>query len=512
MKVNYFKEDVVEVVEPVVVIPKSQHFREDLVLKNNSIVGELQKVIPLGRQVKKPLARISIEIILANLLHANGAVRIDFSNRYKVSPHRSYTAERKVIVWLESKEYIHLYKAPSNPALKALKDQGQDVTMHYENGIRRQSCIWLSDAGKQYLGNIQVQEMLVVRRKHIKATKKAKERYDYYPFLKSEVARVKQYEELLADLNQLMSGHVLQYVGKDDDGNDKLVTFTNDTRIVFTGTDKNLITNTAVQGGRYISPVSSLYKPYRKTTTINGRSTVEADFKCCLPSIMFGLLKVDLLALERDLYYVSGEIDCEDLRMLVKAIVVAMLGTTSKYGLKLALDKKLRDYETKQIVNGYVVERFFPIAFTIEDIRRVAGKIIARYEALGDVNTILFKGKDSLATNRLQAIEAKIATAVIRDFVSKGKPILAIHDSFRVLEEDKELLVDLMNKYFIRFVGMPPFGITVTEPSKENSLYWLPESSDSLENDEECVEDNLDWSFIDEDHSELFDSPEWQCF
>jgi hypothetical protein len=81
-----------------------------------------------------------------------------------------------------------------------------------------------------------------------------------------------------------------------------------------------------------------------------------------------------------------------------------------------------------------------------------------------------------------------------------------------VLAEEEELLVDLMNKYFIEFVGMSPLGITVTEPSKENSLYWLPESSDSLEDDENCIEDNLDWSFIDEDHSELFDSPEWQCF
>ena len=103
------------------------------------------------------------------------------------------------------------------------------------------------------------------------------------------------------DLNNLMSGHVLQYVGKDDDGKDKLVTFTNDTKIVFTGTDKNLITTNAIQGGRYISLVSSLYKPYRKTTTIDGRPTVEADYKCCLPSIMFGRLKVDLLALEHDL-------------------------------------------------------------------------------------------------------------------------------------------------------------------------------------------------------------------
>ena len=462
--------------------------------------------------MKKPLARSSIEIILVNLLHANGAVRIDFSNRYKVSPHRSYTAERKVIEWLRSKEYIHLHKALSYVALKALKDQGKDVGMHYEDGIRRQSCIWLSDAGKQYLGNTLVQERLVIKRKKVKATKTTKKRYDYYRFQKSEAPKVKQYEDLLTDLNKLMSGHVLQYVGKDDDGKDKLVTFSNDTKIVFTGTDKNLITTAAIQGGRYISPVSSLYKPYRKTTTIDGMPTVEADYKCCLPSIMFGLLKVDLSALERDLYYVSGEIDCEDLRTLVKTIVVAMLGVPSKYALKLSLGKKIRDYENKNVVDGHVVERFFPIGFTSKDIYRVAGKIIARYEALGDVNTILFMSKDSLATNRLQAREAKIATEIIKDFVSKGKPILCIHDSFRVLTEDEELLVDLMEQYFITFVGMPPLGITVTEPSKGNTLYWLPESSDNLENDEDCIEDNLDWSFIDEDHSELFDSPEWQCF
>ncbi len=405
---------------------------------------------------------------MANVLHAPGSVRVSqLSNACKISPHRSYKAERKVIEYLEFKGYLHVYRAPSNIALKAIKDQGQDVTMHYEDGNRRQSCIWLSDAGREYLGNIQVQERLVVRRKKIKATKTTKKRYDYYPFQKSEATRVKQYEELLTDLNNLMSGHVLQYVGKDDDGKDKLVTFTNDTKIVFTGTDKNLITTNAIQGGRYISLVSSLYKPYRKTTTIDGRPTVEADYKCCLPSIMFGRLKVDLLALEHDLYYVPDEIDCDDIRTLVKAIVVAMLGVTSKYGLKLALDKKLKDYENKNIVNDYIVERFFPIGFTSRDIYRVAGKIITRYESLADIkelNRYLFNHKDWLATNILQGIEAKIATAIVKDFVSKEKPILAIHDSFRILAEDEELLVDLMNKHFTGFVGMPPLGITVTEP------------------------------------------------
>ena len=196
-----------------------------------------------------------------------------------------------------------------------------------------------------------------------------------------------------------------------------------------------------------------------------------------------------------------------------------MLGVTSKYGLKLALDKKLKDYENKNIVNDYIVERFFPIGFTSRDIYRVAGKIITRYESLADIkelNRYLFNHKDWLATNILQGIEAKIATAIVKDFVSKEKPILAIHDSFRILAEDETVGGSYeQTLYWFCWYASPwdnrnksQVGKIVFTGCQKAMIAWKMTRT-VLKTVSRTTWIGHSWTRI---VAELFDSPEWQSF
>jgi hypothetical protein len=492
------------------------YFREDVAVEDiNNVVKELIGILKLRKNIQDPSKiETSIYFVVANLVFHKDCEDKEiliqhFSKRYKVSPHRSFYTELRVIKKLEEFGFVEIYRAKSNKAIKELKDAGEDVSMHQENGKNRLSSMSLTDKGKEYFAGVSASVELVTRRKKIKAFTKgksrSKERYDYYPFQADELEMVGRYANFLTDYNYLMNYHVLQYI---DYEIKKVVEFNNDSRIIFTGDTSNKIHNHTRRGGRFVSEVSYMWKQNRKSITIDGKRTVEIDYACSLPSIMFGKLGFNLSPLENDLYHVPGEQNCDYMRKLAKTIVVCMLGVTDEYTLELAIRKKFDGYNNGWLENGYPIQQFFPENFIFEDIKRVITSILKRYRKLcPKVDKILFKA--DLATNILQGIEARIAKRIMNKFVQMGKPILCIHDSFRVLEEDEELLHKLMEKTYLNKVKMNPLGLKVDrQPQQEQQQ----EQQENVEEYNDFIEDNYDWSFINDDDSELFDHPEWTAF
>lgn len=437
---------------------KKNFFREDVAVKEDrfNVIRDLS--LP-SKRIDAAKLRVAIYLVIANLNFYKDSILIEhFSNRYKVSPHRSFKTERKVIERLHALGYVEYYRALSNVEFKKLKDSGHDMSEHIENGKHRLSEMWLTDKGKSFFSGVKTGVQLVTRRTRMKQLEDGKSKVYYcHPFREDEFEVLQKYEALLTNLNGMMRKYKLQYV---DAETVKIVEFNNDCRIIFTGNESNKIYKHTRRGGRFVSKVAYLWKKHRQSTTIDGKGTVEIDYMCSLVSIMFGMFKVDLSTLEHDLYYVPGEENCPYMRLLAKTIVVCMLGVANEYTLELALSNKFYRYQNGLKEDGYPVERFFPENFEFEDIKRVIGKILHRYRQLCPrVDKILFK-KD-LATNILQGIEARIATRIMIYFVQIGKPILCIHDSFRVLEEDEDLLYKLMKESYFAEVGMNPLGLKV---------------------------------------------------
>ena len=441
-------------------------FREDTVITEdkNNIISELYKILPIVKHIDVEKIKTSYNLVVANLVYQD-SILIEHFSKKEVSPLRSLKAERKVIEELYTLGLVDIYRAPSNRDFAKMKAAGRDISEHLQsNGKRRLSEMCLTDKGKLFFAGVTATLQLVTRRKKIEATKSTRKRYDYFPFQKDELQELGKYKNFLTKLNKVMEKHTFSYT---DFETGETVEFNNDYRIIFSGNQQNKIYDHRRRGGRFVSTVSYMWKQNRKSVLIDGQNTIEIDYKCCLPSIMFGKFKVDLSGLENDLYYVPDEENCEYMRLVAKKIVVCALGTTSEYTLKLAVDDKYYRYKNNlNDADGYPVERFFPENFTLDDIERVIGKILKRYRELCPrVDKILFK-KD-LATNILQGVEARIATRIMNQFVSQGKPILCIHDSFRVLEEDEDLLYKLMQESYFAEVGMNPLGLKVVRQDKQ---------------------------------------------
>lgn len=445
-------------------------FGEDLEVKvdRTNLLAELENTLPFNKKrIDAAKIKTSIHLVVANLVHyRESSVHFEhFSNRYKVSPHRSFKTERRFIELLKSFGYLDYYRALSNKEFKKLKDSGHDMSEHMENGKHRLSSMWLTDKGKDYFSGVVAGLQLITRRRKRKITKKKRREYDYFPFQEDELEELQKYALLLLKYNEMMSNLKLQYV---DAETGEIVEFDNDCRIIFTGDTTNKIYDHRRRGGRYVSAVSYMWKQNRLSITIDGKRTVEIDYKCCLPSILFGKFKVGISGLEHDLYYVPGEQNCDYMRQLAKTIVVCMLGVQNEYRLKLALKKKFDGFhKCESDVDGHPIERFFPENFEFEDIERVIDTILERYRSLClNVDKALFQKE--LATNIMQGIEARIATRIMVRFVQAGKPILCIHDSFRVLEDDEDLLYSLMEESYRAEVGMPPLGLKIDRQSQQN--------------------------------------------
>lgn len=445
----------------------SNQFYEGLVIEsdpNNVISNSISSIkSTISEEVKKT----SAECVISNLVYSQTDIVYKFSKDRKNPVGRSLYYEKKVIDDLESKGYISVDIGLSNKAVKELELAGQDVSKYKINGVsgrNKGTTISLTDKGKEYFKDVVVFSDLISKREKI-----GKNNYREVLFQSDETPMLEYLKELMQNLNSITNKHTLTYV--DAQMKDTHI-FTNNSRIIYTGNESNAIHNIGARGGRIYSNVSYMWKQNRQSVLIDGKATVELDFKCSLPSILATKLhNFDLSLLKkagRDLYYVPNEninnvkdqIDKNSLRDLAKMIVVCITSVKSEESLVRTLKYKFDGYHKGYYENGSLMERFFPKSFDLDDIFRVKNKILKRLRMfLPNIDRDIFQ--DDLVSNKLQGIEARVAMRIVRDFVAENKSILCIYDSFRVLEADEDFLRDTMTKAYIAEVGKAPLGITV---------------------------------------------------
>jgi len=444
----------------------SNQFYEGLTIEsdpNNVVSSSISSIkVAISEEVKKT----SAENVISNLVYSQTDIVYKFSKDRKNPPGRSLHFEKKTIDDFESKGYISVDKGLSNKAVKELEAAGQDVSKYKINGVsgrNKGTMISLTDKGKEYFKEIIVFTDLVTKREKIE-----KGKYREILFQLDETPMIEYLKKLMQDFNSIIRKHTLTYV---DAQTKETHIFTNNSRIIYTGNESNTIHNDGARGGRIYSNVSYMWKKNRRSVLIDGKATVELDFKCSLPSILAAKLhNFDLSLLKksgRDLYYVPDENinveknqqDKEDLRDLAKKIVVCIISVKSEESLERTLRYKFDGYHKGYYENGSLMERFFPESFNLDDVMRVKDKVLDRLrKMLPNLDRDIFR--EDLVSNKLQGIEARIAMRIVRDFVAENKAILCIYDSFRVLESDEDFLRESMEKAYIAEVGKAPLGIT----------------------------------------------------
>lgn len=194
-------------------------------------------------------------------------------------------------------------------------------------------------------------------------------------------------------------------------------------------------------GGRfYRAEVLSLSQKDRKRRlglTIDGSPVVEVDysslhFRICTSWMGFEYDDVDVL--QECVYTAIVEDKSNDVdRNLVKRAVNVMYNCSSKrqaYGVMDGVIAKL-DKEKEALFRSF------------KDGKEVVDHVYASYPAMQRY----FCKKEPFGM-LLQNADSMLAADVLKVFVEQDKPILCVHDSFIVKQEDEELLVNTMGDKF----------------------------------------------------------------
>ncbi|TKB07678.1 hypothetical protein [Desulforhopalus sp. IMCC35007] len=418
-------------------------------------------------------AKTSTEIVVCNLIKNREKITIvdSFDKQFPAGA-RSPAMEQRVIYYLadEKRGFINLDKAPSNKERKAIRELWGEMELEQykeENGKWKKSRIFLTEKGlKQFSKFNDIEDDIIIRQekvedeifinhknddgtvKRVPKIRIRKERKHFTPeeqvLLVPMIKDLEAYRILLSRFNATCT----------DIETGKTLELNDLPRRIFNKDHNYGLT----RGGRYYSKVARIWKENRKTMLINGNATVELDYGCCLPSILAANCGVKLPE-GFDIYSTMPGYN-ETHRDLFKQIVVIMLGAKSQQGLKQALSRKYKDAEEGNLdEDGYLVEKFYPDEFTKDDIKKAADVAVERFCKYFPLFEEKLFREDDLISLELQNTEAKIATKIINKFVAAGKPIFCIHDSFRVLKDDENLLRDTMYEAYFEVVKRPPLSI-----------------------------------------------------
>ncbi|MEW8324925.1 MAG: hypothetical protein AB2606_19960 [Candidatus Thiodiazotropha taylori] len=185
-------------------------------------------------------------------------------------------------------------------------------------------------------------------------------------------------------------------------------------------------------GGRiYAGFWQNMGSEHRPNIVLNGQPTVELDYINCQLKILY--------ALEGEFYQEDGYIldgyEDEIGRGILKKVLLIALNTQSKISAVAAFNTWMDENRQKQNeVYDYYVER---------NIR--PGMLIDQFTDKHETLRNQFFTECGL---RVMRIDSDICMSIINAFVEMDKPILTIHDSFVVTEQDEELLRDTMKSQF----------------------------------------------------------------
>ncbi|QDC08768.1 hypothetical protein FHY55_05745 [Oceanicola sp. D3] len=187
------------------------------------------------------------------------------------------------------------------------------------------------------------------------------------------------------------------------------------------------------QGGRFYGGWWQHVKKYlRPFITMDGQSTVEADFKGLHPAMLFANAGLDI---PPDPYaLVPGITASEQLRDHAKTTFLALLNAGSSG------TKEPRNFDCD--AHGMTAEEFQKaVVAAFPMLPGVFGTGIGLY---------------------LQREDSDMAEQIMLHFAAKGVPVLPVHDSFIIAAQHKEEIVQVMQAAFHDTYGQDP-TITLTE-------------------------------------------------
>lgn len=392
----------------------------------------------------------TLKIILCNLVKAYKSgkqfmtISLNKQNYYnpisKYEPiHITYTLFTNLIEWLEKEDFICLYKSSNSPSseissmlepLDALKQIIDEYEFNFTSVMMHPDFVYVQVKNED--------KKLIDYEEDEETTVRAKLLTEYNTFLNSKVITI----------------------------NDKEIEKPISVYSVF---NEKIGLNGRIFGGAWMNCPSE----DRTSIKIDGKSTVEVDIATCSLRMSAHLNGKDIPH-RIDLYGIQG-ID----RDLVKLIANTMLNieaSSSKQGCSYTTNsifdklvdkaskqeaKKLWD-ETKEDKSKEVFTKIMSVSKDIEELKKYGVHYTKKtlreavdktydYFSLFSADW-LFKGRGL----ELQYKDSLVCLEVIRRFLELGKPVLTIHDSFIVKEEDRELLEKAIDDSYCSIIGYHP--------------------------------------------------------
>lgn len=193
---------------------------------------------------------------------------------------------------------------------------------------------------------------------------------------------------------------------------------------------------------------------------VDGKSLVEVDYCNLHPSILFDLKGVDKTHIVEGDFYMNllpedkqTETNRQFMKIAMMIIINSELASKARYTCH------------------------------VESLKgEHAGLTITGHEAFDYAMNMLKPVSEELFINkgvglRLQKLDSDIAISICSQFSSMNKPICPIHDSFLVVEEDCELLIETMSKAYKQMIK----DKTGNEgPAVRMKVKWLDGSTEEI--------------------------------
>ena len=187
-------------------------------------------------------------------------------------------------------------------------------------------------------------------------------------------------------------------------------------------TCKRVFNNGAFEfGGRFYLNMQNVPKASRATITINGQPIIEVDYSSHHPRLLYNLAGLE------------APEDCYQ---------IGMPRHVAKHGFMLAINCS----SMEMAVNEFVSNSDYPEINKKELARNVLEAI---QQAHQPISHMLFKGVGL----RLQHTDSAITEKIVGGAVGLGIPILPVHDSYVVAEQNRGWLVDMMQQAYRSVVG-----------------------------------------------------------
>jgi hypothetical protein len=179
-------------------------------------------------------------------------------------------------------------------------------------------------------------------------------------------------------------------------------------------------------GGRVYCSAQNLPKLARRELQVNGNATVELDFKCLHPTMLYHLGGFDA---PTDCYMIPNV-----QRDIAKQVLLIALNAESRTSAKRALAKKLK--------------------IKFDEIERIMAYCEEAHE---QVRHHLY----SNAWRRLQYIDSRITMDILNELAKEDIPVLPVHDSYVVEAKYHQMLKSAMGKAYKTIIGRPAAGIEI---------------------------------------------------